>query len=336
MSAAGRRAGGAAARPAGAARRSAGAVRTTSLARRGGKVSRADLARPVARGASLRAWIAALPPVLAGRDLRELAAAIAGARRAGGEVLLGIGAHVIKVGLSPWVVALMEEGVVTGVAMNGAGAIHDFEMAACGCTSEEVGPALEDGTFGMAAETADFLNGAAADAALDGLGFGEALGRAIEGERLPNRRLSITAAGARLGVPVTVHVAIGTDIVHMHPSASGAAIGEASLQDFRTFAARVARLEGGVYLNAGSAVLLPEVFLKALAIARNRLRGRPRRLTTANLDFHRLYRPLTNVVQRPTTRGGRGYQITGHHEIMLPLLFAAVRELLPQRRRGGR
>ena len=314
-------------------RNTAGALRTTSLARRGGKVSRADLARPVARGATFRSWLAALSPVLAGREVRERAAAIAAARRDGREVLLGIGAHVVKVGLSPWVVALMEEGVVTGVAMNGAGAIHDFELAATGSTSEEVGPALEDGTFGMAAETADFVNGAAADAALDGLGFGETLGRAILAERLPHRKASIAAAGARLGVPVTVHVAVGTDIVHMHPSASGAAIGEASLTDFRIFAGKVAALEGGVYLNVGSAVILPEVFLKALAIARNRLRGRPRRFTTANLDFHQLYRPLTNVVRRPTSRGGRGYQITGHHEIMLPLLFTAVRELLPKRRR---
>jgi hypothetical protein len=242
-------------------------------------------------------------------------------------VLLGMGAHVIKCGLSPWVVALMEEGVITGVAMNGAGAVHDFELAWAGATSEDVGPALEDGSFGMARETADFLNAAAADAALEGQGFGETLGQAILEERLPNAALSITAAGARLGIPVTVHVAIGTDIVHMHPSASGAAIGESSLRDFHRFAERVERLEGGVYLNAGSAVILPEVFLKALAMARNRRKGLPRRFTTANLDFIPSYRPLTNVVRRPTSRGGKGYQITGHHELLLPLLFAAVREL---------
>src|SRR5512137_1586815 len=188
------------------------------------------------------------PGILAGRDLRDLAAAIANARRRKREVLLGIGAHVIKCGLSPWVVALMEEGLLTGVAMNGAGAIHDFELAYAGFTSEEVGPALEDGSFGMARETADFLNGAAADAALGGLGFGEALGQSILEERLPNAGLSIAAAGARLGIPVTVHVALGTDIVHMHPSASGAALGEGSLRDFRYFTANVARLGGGVYL----------------------------------------------------------------------------------------
>jgi len=304
---------------------------TTSLKKRVGKVRRGDLARPVAAGASFADWLDSLPGILAGRDLRDLAAAIVNARRKKREVLLGIGAHVIKCGLSPWIVALMEEGLLTGVAMNGAGAIHDFELAYAGSTSEDVGPALEDGSFGMARETADFLNGAAADAALGGLGFGETLGQSILEEGLPNAGLSITAAGARLGIPVTVHVAIGTDIVHMHPSASGAAIGEASLIDFHRFAARVERLEGGVYLNTGSAVILPEVFLKVLAMARNRKKGLPRHFVTANLDFIPAYRPLTNVVRRPTSGGGTGYQITGHHELMLPLLFTAVREGLATR-----
>lgn len=311
-------------------------LRTTSLARRASLVRRDAFARPVRRGASFAAWIDALPGILAGRDLRELAAAIAAARARGKEVLLGIGAHVIKCGLSPWVVSLMEEGLLTGVAMNGAGAVHDFELAHSGGTSEDVGPALEEGSFGMARETADFLNAAAAVAALDGAGFGETLGREILADRLPHAKHSIAAAGARLGVPVTVHVAIGTDIVHMHPSASGAAIGEASMTDFRRFAAKVARIEGGVYLNAGSAVILPEIFLKALAMARNRLQGRPRRFTTANLDFIPAYRPLTNVVRRPTTSGGKGYQLTGHHEILLPLLFAAVREVAGKGRRRAK
>jgi hypothetical protein len=312
--------------------RAGAAPRTTSLRRRASKVRRADLARPVPAGASFAAWLGALPGILAANDLRALAAAIAAAHRGRREVLLGIGAHVIKCGLSPWIVALMEEGLLTGVAMNGAGAVHDFELAFAGATSEDVGPALEEGTFGMARETADFLNGAAADAALAGKGFGEALGEAIIGERLPHARLSVCAVGARLGIPVTVHVAIGTDIVHMHPSASGAAIGQASMNDFRRFAERVRRLERGVYLNAGSAVILPEVFLKALALARNLKKGLPRRFTTANLDFIPSYRPLTNVVRRPTTRGGTGLQIIGHHELLLPLLFTAVREDLA----GGR
>jgi hypothetical protein len=301
-------------------------LRTTSLKKRGSKVLCADLARPVPAGASFAEWLDALPGILAGRDLRRLAAAIVAARRQGREVILGIGAHVIKCGLSPWIVALMEEGLLTAVAMNGAGAIHDFELAYAGSTSEDVGPALEDGTFGMARETADFLNAAAADAALDGFGFGEALGQAILDEELANAALSITAAGARLGIPVTIHVAIGTDIVHMHPSASGAAIGEASLRDFHRLAERVGNLEGGVYLNAGSAVILPEVFLKVLAMARNRTPGKPKRFVTANLDFIASYRPLTNVVRRPTAAGGTGLQITGHHELTLPLLFTAVRE----------
>lgn len=300
--------------------------RTTSLRRRASKVRHDALARPLPAGASFATWLDALPAVLAAGDLRALAAAIAAARRDGREVLLGIGAHVIKCGLSPWVVALMEERLITGVAMNGAGAVHDFELAFAGATSEDVGPALEDGTFGMARETADFLNDAAAVAALEGKGFGETLGSAILEGKLPHRALSICAAGARLGVPVTVHVAIGTDIVHMHPSASGAAIGEASLRDFHRFAAAVRQLERGVYLNAGSAVILPEVFLKALALARNLKKGLPRRFTTANLDFIPAYRPLTNVVRRPTTRGGTGYQLIGHHELLLPLLFTAVRE----------
>jgi hypothetical protein len=307
-------------------------LRTTSLKKRAGKVLSADLARPVAAGSSFAAWLDALPGLLAARDLRQLAAAIAAARGQEREVVLGIGAHVVKCGLSPWIVALMEEGLLTAVAMNGAGAIHDFELAYAGSTSEDVGPALEEGTFGMALETADFLNSAAADAALDGLGFGETLGQAILDEKLPNARLSIAAAGARLGIPVTIHVAIGTDIVHMHPSASGAAIGEASLNDFHRLAERVARLEGGVYLNAGSAVILPEVFLKTLAMARNRTPGRPKRFVTANLDFIPSYRPLTNVVRRPTAGGGTGLQITGHHELTLPLLFTAVREALAQRK----
>jgi len=306
---------------------------TTSLKKRASKVRRSDLARPVKAGALFADWLDSLPGILAGRDLRDLAAAIVDARRKKREVLLGIGAHVIKCGLSPWIVSLMEEGLLTGVAMNGAGAIHDFELAYAGSTSEDVGPALEDGSFGMAHETADFVNGAAADAALGGLGFGESLGQSILDEGLPNAGLSITAAGARLGIPVTVHVAIGTDIVHMHPSASGAAIGEASLIDFHRFAARVERLEGGVYLNAGSAVILPEVFLKVLAMARNRNKGLPRHFVTANLDFIPAYRPLTNVVRRPTAGGGTGYQITGHHELMLPLLFTAVREGLAKRGR---
>jgi len=267
-----------------------------------------------------------LPDVLAGRWIRDLAQAIVSARKRKRRVIVGLGAHVIKCGLSPLLVEFMEEGVITAVALNGAGAIHDFELAWGGSTSEDVGPALEKGTFGTARETAAFINEAADFAYREGLGFGEGLGRLINEGELPNPGLSILAAGARTGVPVTVHVAIGTDITHRHPSASGAAIGETSLSDFHLLTRLVERLEGGVYLNIGSAVVLPEVFLKALALARNRRDGKPRRFVTANLDFLSHYRPLQNVVCRPTSTGGKGYQIIGHHEINVPLLFTAVRE----------
>lgn len=306
-------------------------LRTYSLGKRKSLVGHRDAGGVVPAGASFAEWFDSLPDILAGRDIRLLAAAVVSARRRKRPVVAAMGAHVIKCGLSPLVVSLMEEGIITAVALNGAGAIHDFELAWAGATSEEVGPALEDGSFGMARETADFLNGAAVTASRDGVGFGESLGRLIAGEKLPNGGMSILAAGARTGVPVTVHVALGTDITHMHPSASGAAIGESSMADFHRLAECVSRLEGGVFLNIGSAVVLPEVFLKALALARNRREGKPRRFTTANLDFLPHYRPLQNVVRRPTTVGGRGYQIIGHHEIVLPLLFTAVREGLKGR-----
>lgn len=311
----------------GAGRRKGGdEIRTTSLRKRRSKVESSSLGGNVPAGSSFREWFDSLPEILAGRQIRELARAIASARRRGRQVIAGIGAHVIKCGLSPLLVSLLEEGTITTVAMNGAGAIHDFEMAWGGATSEDVGPSLEDGTFGMARETASFINRAAAAAHEAGTGLGESLGRLVDEENLPNAGLSILAAATRAGAPVTVHVAVGTDITHMHPSTSGAALGASSLADFHTLSDRVARLEGGVYLNVGSAVILPEVFLKALALARNRRRGKPRRFVTANLDFIPHYRPLENVVRRPTSSGGRGYQILGHHEIVLPLLFTAVRE----------
>ena len=301
---------------------------TYSLKKRRSRVRRRDIGRTVPAGSSFREWLAALPGRLAGREVVDLARAVASARRRRRQVITGLGAHVIKCGLSPWITELMEEGVITAVAMNGAGAIHDFELAWAGSTSEDVGPALEDGSFGMARETAAFINEAAAIGRRDGLGFGESLGQLILREKLPNADLSILAAGVRSGVPVTIHVAIGTDITHMHPSTSGADLGETSLADFRRLSGLVERLEGGVYLNIGSAVILPEVFLKALAVARNRRGGKPKRFCTANLDFIPHYRPLQNVVRRPTSSGGRGFQIIGHHEIMLPLLFTAIREEL--------
>jgi hypothetical protein len=221
----------------------------------------------------------------------------------------------------------MEKGIINAVALNGAGVIHDFELAYMGETSEDVAAALQDGSFGMGEETGTFLNQAINQGAKNQLGIGAAVGRAILKNRLPYRRLSILAAGARLGVPVTSHIAIGTDIIHMHPRADGQALGDGSLRDFRTLTSVVATLDGGVYLNFGSAVVLPEVFLKAVSLARNL--GHPvQKLTTVNLDFLAHYRPLTNVVHRPTLGSGQGYHLTGHMEIMVPLLFAAVLEEL--------
>jgi hypothetical protein len=302
-------------------------VRTYPLAGRKSKVDAAALGHPVPAGSTVRSLLESLPDVLAARDLRDAARELAKRRRAGKRVLLGMGAHPVKVGLTPWIVDLLERGVLGGVAMNGAGIVHDFEMAVAGQTSEEVADQLADGSFGMAEETGTFLNEAARFGAASGIGLGEAVGRKILDLAPPHVDLSILAAGARLGVPVTVHVAIGTDIVHMHPSADGAAIGETSLRDFRILAEEVCGLEGGAFLNLGSAVILPEVFLKALNLARN-VGNDVRDLLTLDLDFQRHYRPLTNVVARPTMLGGRGIHLTGHHEILFPLLCAALAEEL--------
>lgn len=238
-----------------------------------------------------------------------------------------MGAHVIKVGLGPVIIDLMERGVIHALALNGAGIIHDFELAFAGQTSEDVAAALGDGSFGMARETCGFLGEAIHDGAREGLGLGQAVGRRILADRLPHADKSLLAAGARLGIPVTVHVAIGTDIIHMHPQFDPAAAGETSHRDFRTFTGVVATLAHGVYLNVGSAVILPEIFLKALTLARN-LGHHVAPLTTVNLDFIRQYRPMTNVVQRPTLEGGRGIGLVGHHEILLPLIAAGVIERL--------
>jgi len=257
-----------------------------------------------------------LPDVLGARTLRRLAARIVAAQRGGKVVLMGFGGHVIKTGLQPLVVDLMERGFVTAVCTNGSGALHDFEIAAVGHSSEDVGPGLSDGSWGMVHETAAALNGAAERAAREGCGLGAALGRTIHEKRLPNAQLSVLGAAARLGLPATVHVALGTDTVHMHANADGAAIGKASMTDFRLLAAVVARLSGGVYLNVGSAVVLPEVFVKALNVARN-LGHRVDGFATANMDFLRHYRPRVNVLERP---GGEALELTGHHEINIPLL----------------
>lgn len=299
-------------------------ARTYPLRRRRSLVDRRLLATPPRAGMSVRDFLDQLPDVLAGRDLRALAKAIVTRHRAGRSVVLGMGAHPIKVGLSPLIVDLIHRGVLSGVAMNGAAIIHDFEMASTGRTSEDVAASLSDGSFGMARETGVFLNEAIASAQ-NGEGLGHAVGRAMVEAKLPHIATSVLAAAYRAQRPATVHVAIGSDIIHMHPSADGAASGEASLRDFHRLTELVAGLRGGVFLNLGSAVLIPEVFLKALNLARN-LGHRVDNLVTADMDFVRHYRPLMNVVQRPTMDGGKGYQLTGHHEIMFPLLCAAVIE----------
>ena len=302
-------------------------VRTYTLADRASKVSTEDFAEPWSPGDGLSRFLERLPNILAVRDLKAVIEAVARAAEAERTVALGMGAHVIKVGLNPVLIDLMERGVLSALALNGAGIIHDFELAATGGTSEDVAATLGAGDFGMARETCGFLGAAIDRAARENLGLGEAVGRAILDAGLPHADRSLLAAGARLGIPITVHVAVGTDIIHMHPEFDPAAAGAASHRDFRTFAAVVASLEEGVYLNLGSAVVLPEVFLKALTLARN-LGHRVERFTTVNMDFIRHYRPMTNVVHRPTLQGGRGFNLVGHHEIMVPLLAAGILERL--------
>ena len=302
-------------------------VRTYPVTKRFSKVQTALLGKKVKKGASVRSLLRGLPDILAAQNLTTIARKIADCTKRNKTVLLGMGAHPIKVGLSPLIIDFMERGIIHAVALYGAGVIHDFELAYMGETSEDVAATLKDGSFGMAEETGAFINEAISDGAKNQLGVGAAVGAAIVKNRLPHRNLSILAAAAKLNIPVTSHIAIGTDIIHMHPKADGRALGDCSLRDFRTLASVVATLAGGVYLNFGSAVVLPEVFLKAVSLARNL--GHPvDHLTTVNLDFLQHYRPLTNVVNRPTLGSGKGYHLTGHMEIMVPLLFAAVLEEL--------
>jgi hypothetical protein len=294
-----------------------------SIAARPARVKVEEFARPLDPAAA-RAVLNALPDQLAAVALREVVARVVASRRAGRPVVAMCGGHVVKVGVSPCLIALMERGVVTHLALNGAAAIHDVEIARAGRTSEDVEAHLHQGTFGMVDETGDFMNLAAIEGARRAEGLGEAWGRALVEERPPHLGASLLAAAWRLGLPATVHVAIGTDTIHHHPRCDGAALGAATLRDFRIFAATLAEARGASVLNLGSAVLLPEVFLKALAVARN-LGADLSGLTTVNLDQIQHYRPRVNVVERPTrAAGSRGYTLTGHHEIMVPLLAAAI------------
>jgi hypothetical protein len=298
-------------------------VRTYPLASRANKVTVDQFASPVDPDGSLDDFLGNLGSVLAAETLRDLAGAIVDAREAGCPVYLAMGAHVIKVGLSPVLIRLMEEGILTGLVFNGACAIHDWEVAAIGATSEDVAAVLHHGDFGMAEETGREINGAASEAAATGSGFGETLGRRIVEAGLPHREHSLLGRAWELGIPVTVHVAVGCDIVHQHPSVDGSAIGQATYTDFRKLVTLVSRLSGGVWINCGSAVQLPEVFLKALSVAEN-LGHEIEGLVTANMDMIRHYRTEENVLRRPTLGKGRGYSLIGHHELNIPLLAAAV------------
>lgn len=300
-------------------------LNTYPLAERKSKVFKADFGQAWEKGAYFKDFIDNLPDILAGRHIKAIIASIATAFQNKKTIVLAMGAHVIKVGLNPVVIDLMERGIITAVAMNGAGIIHDLEIAVAGETSEDVEASIEDGTFGMASETCDFLCEAIDQTEQRSLGLGESVGLSIIEKNLPYSHLSILEAGIRLDIPITVHVAIGTDIIHMHPRFDASATGKATHMDFKTFASIISTLEQGVFLNVGSAVILPEVFLKAVTLARN-LGHTIENFTTVNMDFMRHYRPITNVVTRPTTKGGRGFNLTGHHEIMLPLIAAGVIE----------
>ncbi len=302
-------------------------ARTYSLCSRTSKVSLKSFARPPVKGDTLKAFLEKLPDAYAAGDFRSIVSAVVSARNNGRPVVLGMGAHPIKLGLAPVIIELMKKDVISALATNGAATVHDFEIALVGHTSEDVAAELCDGSFGMAEETGRGVNLAIRKGAKEGNGIGKSVGEYIYRGDFAHKDDSIFSNAYELGKPATVHVAIGTDIIHMHPGADGAAIGKGSMIDFRLLAAVIADLEGGVYINLGSAVILPEVFLKALNVARN-LGNRVEDITTVNMDFIQHYRPKENVLKRPTSLKGRNFALTGHHEIMFPLLAAAIIEEL--------
>ncbi|HKN68158.1 MAG TPA: hypothetical protein VJW73_17860 [Gemmatimonadaceae bacterium] len=305
------------------------AIRTIPVARRPNKVRAEEFAHPPDGDRSFAAFLKSLPDVLVARDFRRVVDAIVSAARRERGVILMLGGHIVKTGLAPLLVDLMRRRVVTHVAMNGSASIHDFEIARFGGTSEDVAAGLRDGSFGMAEETGREMNEAFVRGMRESRGMGEALGRTLDDAdragQLVHPELSVILGAHRLGVPVTIHAALGAEIIHQHPAADGAALGDTSHRDFRRLAHSIGSLDdGGVALNLGSAVIMPEVFLKALTIARNLNEGRPRNFVTCDLDMQRHYRPRMNVVQRPTLDSGKGYEITGHHELMVPLLAWAI------------
>ena len=304
-------------------------LKTYPISKRSHKVKYQDFAGAPSKVASFSDFYNSLPNILSGNDFREVVDAVIAARKKKRPVVAMMGSHVIKCGLNPVIIELIKKKVITAVALNGSGAIHDFEIALIGKTSEDVGEALEDGSFGMAKETALYLNGAIGEAVERDIGAGQAIGQVIGEEKLPFKNLSILYNCAKQDVPATVHIAIGTDVVHQHPSCDGANLGEASLRDFHNFIEVVSGLgDGGVVLNMGSSVILPEVFLKALNVARN-LGSKVKDFTACNFDMINHYRPYQNVVKRPIKSGGAGYTIIGQHEIMIPLLAQAIIEKIP-------
>ncbi|MFC1840093.1 hypothetical protein ACFL1N_10975 [Thermodesulfobacteriota bacterium] len=300
-------------------------VKTYPLKDRSSKVSIDDFARPWKTGESLKHWLDSLPGILAGEDLSKISECIVKAVKSKKMVILGMGAHPVKVGLNPVIIDLMERGVIKAIALNGAGIIHDSEIAMAGHTSEDVDARLNEGMFGMAEETGQLLNEAIKRGVDNNVGLGAAVGEMLIKRKFQYNRFSIIARAYELGVPVTVHVAVGTDTIHFHPEADGAAIGKASHIDFRIFSRLVSNLEGGVFINLGSAVIIPEVFLKAITVVRN-LGYNVKDFTTVVMDFMKQYRPMTNVLDRPIQDGGRGFTLIGHHEIMFPLLAAVIIE----------
>jgi hypothetical protein len=300
-------------------------VSTYPLASRSSKVTLTDFARPLTENLSLKDFLHSLPNILAVQSLRELASQIRRAKKLKKPIIWGIGGHVVKTGLSPLIIDLMRRGYVTAIAANGSVLVHDAEIAMVGSTSEDVDASLGEGAFGAAKETGELLNEAARSGQRDNVGLGEAMGRKLLEIDPPHKDYSLLCAAFNIKLPFTAHVAIGADIGHFHPTADGAALGQTTHTDFRLFAELVRRMDsGGVYLNIGSAVMLPEVFLKAITLVRN-LGHSLDDFSTANLDFIQSYRPLTNVVRRPVAGGsGRGYSITGHHELLVPLLAAEI------------
>lgn len=300
-------------------------IKQYSLYDRESKVKVSDFGKPFKKNGFFLDFFDSLPEILAAKDLKEIAKAIVNAKSNGKKFIIGMGAHVIKVGLSPLLIDLMENGIIDGVGMNGACTIHDTEVAIVGHTSEDVAKEISTGTFGMVKETSDFIITAIKKS--PSLGLGEALGKALLNSKLPYLDKSIIAMAYKHKIPLTVHIAVGTDIIHMHPNFDGALFGKSSHRDFLVFSKLISELEGGVYLNLGSSVILPEVFLKAVSLVRN-LGYNLSNIITINMDFIQHYRPLTNVIKRPTLDGGKGYAITGHHELMFPLLCAAIKQYL--------